>query len=89
LSRKKRKREQKDELGPEKIIEVYPYDSVSIGNAEDYMKKLLFESLEFEQPGKSKTQKNRMILEAKERYRKGEISITTYYSIRELLTERK
>jgi parallel beta-helix repeat protein len=66
----------------------YPYEKVSIGNAEEYMKNLMGEALEFEKPSQFKTPEEKMLREAEEKYRKGKISKTTYHSIKETLLKK-
>ena len=71
------------------IIDKYPYEELSIGNSEEYIKRLMFESLEFERPSRSKTPTNKLLKEARDSYRKREISKTTYNYIKETLTRDK
>ena len=57
--------------------------------SEDYIKKLMDESLEFKKPSEFKTPEEKMLKEASEKFRKGEISEATYESIIETLIEKK
>ncbi len=73
----------KEELG----VEDYPYEGVSIGNSEEYMKKLLDEALEFKKPSKFETSEEQMLSDVEEKFNNGKISKFTYESIKETLTK--
>ena len=70
-----------------KISEDYPYEGVNIGNSEEYMKKLMDEALEFKKPSDFLTPGEKMLNDAEEKFRKGQISKTTYDSIMQTLSE--
>ena len=70
------------------ITEVYPYEDLAIGNAEEYILKLMDEALEFKKPSEYKTPEEKMLKEAEEKYRNGKISKNTYESIQETLFDK-
>ncbi len=68
------------------IIEIDPAkDELDIRNSEEYIQKLMDEALEFEKPSEFKNPEVTLLTNAEEKYRKGEISKTTYESIIETL----
>ena len=77
------------EVQPLDITEEYPYEDMAIANAEEYLKNIMDEALEFKKPSEFKTTEEMMLKEAKEKFRKGKISKATYESIKETLIEKK
>jgi parallel beta-helix repeat protein len=73
----------KEELG----IEEYPYEDVSIGNSEEYMRILFDEALEFKKPSEFKTSEEQMLKDAEEKFKNGKLSGSTFESIKETLAK--
>jgi len=76
-----------ESIKEELCIEDYPYEGVSIGNSEVYMKQLLDEALEFKKPSEFATSEEDLLKEAEEKFKNGSISKSTYDSIKNTLTD--
>jgi hypothetical protein len=76
-----------DSINEELGVEEYPYEGVSIGNSEEYMKKLFDEAMEFKKPSEFKTSEEQMLRDAEEKFKKGKLSRSTFESIKETLAK--